>query len=36
MGDMAGRKAGQIKDGGRMITLLPIQMAYAMLPETIE
>ena len=35
-GDMAGRKAGQIKDGGRMITLLPIQMAYAMLPETIE
>ena len=35
-GDMAGRKAGQIKDGGRMITLLPIQMAYVMLPETIE
>lgn len=35
-GDAAGRKAGRIKDGGRMIRLLPIQMAYAMLPETIE
>lgn len=35
-GDEAGRKAGRIKDGGRMITLLPIQLAYAMLPETIE
>lgn len=32
----AGRKAGRIKDGGRMIRLLPIQEAYAMLPETIE
>lgn len=35
-GEEAGRKAGRIKDGGRMITLLPIQLAYAMLPETIE
>ncbi len=35
-GDVAGRKAGLVKDGGRMITLLPIQMAHAMLPEVIE
>lgn len=35
-GDAAGRKAGRIKDGGRMIRLLPIQLAYAMLPETVE
>tara|TARA_R110002051_G_scaffold38640_5_gene82009 strand:- start:16007 stop:17041 length:1035 start_codon:yes stop_codon:yes gene_type:complete len=35
-GDAAGRKAGRIKDGGRMIRLLPIQMAYALLPEIIE
>ena len=35
-GDAAGRKAGRIKDGGRMIRLLPIQMAYALLPETVE
>lgn len=35
-GDMAGRKAGRIKDSGRMVTLLPIQLAYAMLPDTIE
>lgn len=35
-GESAGREAGRIKDSGRMITLLPIQLAYAMLPETIE
>lgn len=35
-GDEAGRTAGRIKDGGRMIRLLPIQMAYALLPETIK
>ena len=35
-GSAAGREAGRIKDGGRMIRLLPIQMAYAMLPETIQ
>ncbi|EAQ02985.1 MltA/3D domain protein [Pseudooceanicola batsensis HTCC2597] len=32
-GDAAGRTAGRMKDGGRMIVLLPIQRAYAMLPE---
>jgi membrane-bound lytic murein transglycosylase A len=35
-GDAAGRAAGRIKDSGRMIRLLPIQMAYAMLPEIIQ
>jgi membrane-bound lytic murein transglycosylase A len=35
-GDAAGREAGRIKDPGRMIRLLPIQMAYALLPETIK
>ena len=34
-GDAAGRTAGRIKDGGRMIQLLPITMAQALLPETI-
>lgn len=29
----AGEAAGQIKDGGRMIILLPIDRAYALLPE---
>ena len=29
----AGQAAGQLKDPGRMIVLLPIQRAYAMLPE---
>lgn len=32
-GDAAGDAAGTIKDGGRMIVLLPIDRAYAMLPE---
>jgi membrane-bound lytic murein transglycosylase A len=32
-GDAAGQAAGTIKDGGRMIALLPIDRAYAMLPE---
>ena len=35
-GEAAGREAGRVKDGGCMITLLPIQLAYAMLPELIE
>jgi membrane-bound lytic murein transglycosylase A len=35
-GNAAGRAAGRIKDSGRMIRLLPIQMAYAMLPEIIQ
>lgn len=34
-GDEAGREAGRIKDGGRMVVLLPIQRAYAKLPEDI-
>lgn len=32
-GDGAGNAAGTVKDGGRMIVLLPIDRAYAMLPE---
>ena len=31
----AGLEAGEIKDTGRMIMLLPIQMAYALVPEVI-
>lgn len=34
-GDEAGRAAGHLKDDGRMIVLLPIQRAYAMLPEAV-
>ncbi|MCR8825460.1 murein transglycosylase A [Pseudosulfitobacter koreensis] len=33
-GDDAGRFAGQLRDPGRMYVLLPIQRAYAMLPES--
>ncbi len=33
-GDKAGKEAGRLKDPGRMVVLLPIQRAYAMLPET--
>lgn len=32
-GDDAGRAAAQLKDPGRMVVLLPIQRAYAMLPD---
>ena len=32
-GDVAGREAGRLRDPGRMVTLLPIQRAYALLPE---
>jgi membrane-bound lytic murein transglycosylase A len=35
-GEDAGRVAGRIKDGGRMIVLLPIQRAYAMLPDPVQ
>ncbi len=35
-GDQAGRTAGRVRDGGRMVTLLPIQSALALLPDTIE
>ena len=31
-GDKAGRMTGRLKDPGRMVVLLPIQRAYAMLP----
>lgn len=32
-GDLAGDAAGTVKDGGRMLVLLPIDRAYAMAPE---
>lgn len=32
-GPQAGLEAGQIRDGGRMVVLLPIQLAHAMLPD---
>ena len=32
-GEAAGRAAGAVRDGGRMVTLLPIRMAYAMAPD---
>jgi membrane-bound lytic murein transglycosylase A len=32
-GRAAGLAAGQIKDGGRMVVLLPIDRAFAMLTE---
>lgn len=35
-GAQAGRAAGRIKDGGRLVVLLPIQRAYALLSEVIE
>ena len=28
--------AGRIKDGGRLVVLMPIQSAYALLPDVIE
>ncbi|SFL04165.1 murein transglycosylase A [Shimia haliotis] len=34
-GDGAGKAAGRLKDPGRMVVFLPIQRAYAMLPESI-
>lgn len=33
-GDNAGRDAGQLRDPGRMLVLMPIQRAYALLPES--
>jgi membrane-bound lytic murein transglycosylase A len=35
-GSAAGRDAGRLRDPGRMVVLLPIQRAYAMLPEPVE
>jgi len=32
-GDEAGRVAGRLRDPGRMMVLMPIQRAYALLPE---
>lgn len=32
-GDDAGEAAGRLRDPGRIVTLLPIQRAYALLPE---
>ncbi|WP_037951503.1 MltA domain-containing protein [Sulfitobacter donghicola] len=33
-GDEAGRAAGTLRDPGRLIVLMPIQRAYALLPES--
>ncbi|MBD3665220.1 murein transglycosylase A [Sulfitobacter aestuariivivens] len=33
-GDAAGRAAGKLRDPGRMVVLMPIQRAYALLPES--
>jgi len=33
-GDGAGREAGTLRDPGRLLVLLPIQRAYALLPES--
>ncbi len=35
-GDQAGQIAGRIKDPGRMVVLMPIQRAYALLPEAVQ
>jgi membrane-bound lytic murein transglycosylase A len=32
-GDKAGRAAGKLRDPGRMVVLMPIQRAFALLPE---
>jgi membrane-bound lytic murein transglycosylase A len=32
-GDEAGQAAGRLRDPGRMVVLLPIQRAYALLPD---
>lgn len=34
-GDEAGREAGQLKDPGRMLVLMPIQRAYALAPDAL-
>jgi len=33
-GDRAGREAGKLRDPGRLMVLMPIQRAYALLPES--
>jgi membrane-bound lytic murein transglycosylase A len=32
-GDVAGMAAGKLRDTGKMMVLMPIQQAYALLPE---
>ena len=32
-GSEAGRRAGRIKDAGRLVVLMPIQIAYSLAPE---
>ncbi len=32
-GDSAGEMAGRVRDGGRMVMLLPIQLAFELVPE---
>lgn len=34
-GDQAGQRAGRLKDSGRLVVFLPIQRAYALLPESV-
>jgi len=35
-GDQAGRRAGRLRDPGRMLVLMPIQRAYAMLTDPFQ
>lgn len=35
-GSIAGREAGRIRDGGRMVMLLPRQTAFALFPEELQ
>jgi len=35
-GDAAGRAAGRLRDPGRLVVLMPIQRAYALLPENVQ
>ncbi|MBE1286040.1 MAG: murein transglycosylase [Rhodobacteraceae bacterium] len=35
-GDAAGQAAGRLRDPGRMLVLLPIQRAYALLPDELQ
>ncbi|MEM6728391.1 MAG: 3D domain-containing protein, partial [Pseudomonadota bacterium] len=35
-GDAAGRAAGRVRDSGRMVALLPRQIAFALLPEELQ
>jgi membrane-bound lytic murein transglycosylase A len=35
-GDVSGRTAGRMRDGGRMVVLLPVQYAFGMTPEAVK